>query len=448
MTTTYQQRSKPEPTLKAPHNEAAEQRLLGSVLMEGALRDKCNLAAQDFYHLHHQHIWQAVQAVDAVSVVTVFDWLDRHDRLNKIPGGEMYLYELQDTVPTALQYAHYANQVKAYAQRRRMLEMCQQVAQMCHDEDLPQDKLLSDSERAFVKASTGLVKAGTRHISEVLPAYVERVEAAHAGTPIKTMATGFADIDKMLNGGARAGELFVIAARPGMGKTSLLLSIISNNVKTPATARRGVFYTLEMTSEEQIGRMVSLTSGIDGMRLSNGDLRDDEWAAFMRVIGNLESAPIYLNEEPMSIEGIKADARRMHGVHTLDYLMIDFLGLVDAPGDRDYERATAVALGAKMIAKELGVPVFLACQLSRSVETRNDKRPVLSDLRDSGRIEEAADVAMFIYRDEVYNADTEFQNIAEILIRKNRRGPVGNAMLFFDKRLTGFKNLAKERIQL
>jgi replicative DNA helicase len=252
----------------------------------------------------------------------------------------------------------------------------------------------------------------------------------------------------MLKGVARAGELFVSAARPGMGKTSLLLSIISNNVKTPATARRGVFYTLEMTSEEQIGRMVSLTSGIDGMRLSNGDLRDDEWAAFMRVIGNLESAPIYLNEEPMSIEGIKADARRMHGVHTLDYLMIDFLGLVDAPGDRDYERATAVALGAKMIAKELGVPVFLACQLSRSVETRNDKRPVLSDLRDSGRIEEAADVAMFIYRDEVYNADTEFQNIAEILIRKNRRGPVGNAMLFFDKRLTGFKNLAKERIQL
>jgi replicative DNA helicase len=438
---------KPEPTLKAPHSETAEQRLLGSVLMEGTLRDKVSLVAQDFYHLHHQHIWHAIQAVDSVDVVTVYDWLERHDRLNKIPGGEMYLFELRDTVATSLQYSHYAKQVKAYAQRRRMLDAAQRIATMAHDEDLPQDKFLSEAEREFVKASTGLAKAGTVHISEVLPRYMERIEAAHAGTPQKTMATGFGDVDRMLNGGALGGELFIIAARPGMGKTSLLLSIIGNNVKQPATAKRGVFYTLEMTNEEQVGRMVALTAGIDSMRLAKGDLRDDEWGALMRVVGNLEAAPLYLNQEPMSIESIKADARRMHSVHGAEYIMIDFLGLVDAPGDRDYERATAVALGAKTIAKELNIPVFLACQLSRSLESRNDKRPMLSDLRDSGRIEEAADVAMFIYRDEVYAGPTDTnQNTAEILIRKNRRGPVGMATLFFDKRLTAFRNLAKDKV--
>lgn len=439
-------------TLKPPHSEPAEQRLLGSVLLDGVMRDQlhgCALAPQDFYHLHHQHIWQAIQSVESVDVFTVFDWLERHDRLGKIPGGEDYLHELTGTVATGLQALHYAKQVKAYAQRRRMLDMCQRVAQMCHDEDLPHEKLLSESEREFVKASTGLAKAGTVHVSEVLSAYMERIEFAHNNPgALQSLATGFADIDQMLNGGAQGGELFIIAARPGMGKTSLMLSIIGNNVKAPSKAKRGAFYTLEMSNLEQVARMVAMTAGIDSMRLSRGEVRDDEWGALTRVVGNLGSAPLYLNDQPMSIEAIKADARRIYGVHGIEYLMVDFLGLVDAPGERDYERATAVALGAKQIAKELNVPVFLACQLSRALENRNDKRPVLSDLRDSGRIEEAADVAMFIYRDDYYNEDSSDKNVAEILIRKNRRGPTGVARLFFDKRLTAFRNLAKEAIEL
>jgi replicative DNA helicase len=300
-----------------------------------------------------------------------------------------------------------------------------------------------------MRAASGITSAKTTHIGEVVGRVVVELEEAqnNPGSNV-AMPTGFPDLDRLLTGGAKRGELVIVAARPGMGKTSFLLSVVLNGVADKSRQRRGAIYTLEMSNESLVRRLLSSETGVDSMRMNLGDIHDDEWTAIMRAGSSLGAAPLYLNDSPMSIDSIKADARRLKSVYEIGYLMIDFLGLVDAPGEKDYQRTNNVVLGAQQLAKELGIPVFLACQLSRSIENAQDTRPGLSDLRDSGRIEEAADVVMMIYRDDYYNPDSEFKNMAEILVRKNRNGPTGHAMLFFDRRLTAFKNLAKERIEL
>lgn len=439
------------PPMQKPHSVETERRLLGTLLHDGAVRNTLEVATTDFYDLAHQHIWQAMQAVDAIDLFTVSEWLTRQGLIDRV-GGDDYLMALKDGVVTSLGANAYAMQVKRLAKRRRFIDAAQSIAQAAMREDLTEGDLLSECERVYIKAASGITTAKTVHISEVVNSVNAQLEEMHANPKAKAgMPTGFMDIDRMLGGGAKNSQLIIIGARPSMGKTSFMLSIILNNVRDKAHTKRGAIYTLEMSNESLAMRLMSASSGIDSQRLNTADLRDDEWGALLKVSAELSSAPVFLNDSPMSISEIVADARRLKAVHNIEYLMIDFLGLVSADGKSDYERTSKVALGAQSLAKELGIPVFLACQLSREVETKGastDKRPVLSDLRDSGRIEEAADIVMMLYRDEYYNPDTEFKNIAEILVRKNRVGPTGAINLFFDKRLTAFRNLAKEKVEL
>jgi len=438
----------PAPVLQRPHSTDAEQQLLGSLLHEASARRDINLTPKDFYTPQHASIFTAIQSVDEPDLFSVHEWLARHNLLDKC-GGDEYLLELRDRVVTGLNVRAYAGMVRNLSQRRQMLDAAQTIAQLSMDEDLAHSDLLAKANDAFVKATAGTGADKTVQISQVVLDLFKRLEWQHENKgKTNALATGFHDLDKLFGGGIEGGELIIVAARPGMGKTSLLLSIVSN-IAEKAAKKPGMFYTLEMSALEQVMRLVSMQAGIDSQRLRTADLKDEEWNALTRVSMKLSNMNLFMNEWPMSIDEIRADARRLHGVHGLSYVMIDFLGLVDAPGDSDYQKASAVALGAKSLAKELGVPVFLACQLSRGVETRGgDKRPVPADLRDSGRIEEAGDKILMLYRDEYYNEATEFKNIAELLVRKNRNGPIGKVDLFFDKRLTAFKNISKERIEL
>jgi len=446
-----QTNTKPQPTIQKPHSVETERRLLGALLHDGAMRNTLEIVTTDFYDLAHQHIWQAMQGVDAIDLFTVSEWLTRHNLIDRV-GGDDYLMSLRDGVVTSLGAGAYAMQIKRLAKRRRFIDAAQAIAQAAMKEDLTEGDLLAECERVYVKAASGITTARTVHISEVVNSVNAQLEEMHLNPKTKVgMPTGFIDVDRLLGGGAKNSQLLIIGARPSMGKTSFMLSIILNNVKDKPNTKRGAVYTLEMSNESLAMRLISASTGIDSQRLNAADLRDDEWNAVVKVSAELASAPLYLNDSPMAISEIVADARRLKAVHGIEYIMIDFLGLVSAEGKSDYERTSKVALGAQSLAKELSIPVFLACQLSRDVETKGaatDKRPMLADLRDSGRIEEAADIVMMLYRDEYYNPSTEFKNIAEVLVRKNRVGPTGAANLFFDKRLTAFKNLAKEKIEL
>jgi replicative DNA helicase len=438
-------------TMQPPHSRESEQLLLGTLLQDGSTRTRLDLVTQDFYSPDHQNIWNAIQGVDAVDLFTVTEWLTRRGLADKA-GGEDYLMELRDKAPPLTMpqnVAAYALAIKRLSKRRRFIEAAQAIAQAAYQETLDESEMLTMCERAYTRAASGITTARTSHISEVVSRVIERMEDAQANpAALGAVSTGFADVDKLMAGGAKPGELIIVAARPGMGKTSFLMSIVLNGVASRVNQKRGAIYTLEMSDESLVRRLMSGQTGISTDRMNTAQISTDEWGAILRAGEGLSNAPIYINDAPMSIASIQADARRLKAVYGLEYVMVDFLGLVDAPGEKEYQRTTNVALGAQALAKELRIPVFLACQLSRSVEHGNDKRPVMSDLRDSGRIEEAADVVVMLYRDEYYNEDTEFKNIAEILIRKNRNAPTGKAMLFFDKRLTAFKNLAKERIQL
>jgi replicative DNA helicase len=438
--------------MQQPHSVESEQRLLGSLLRDGHARNLLGLTVADFYDLGHQHIWHAIQEVETVDLFTVSEWLARRGLLDRV-GGDDYLMTLRGgggpPFDAPIDAPAYATHIKHLAVRRRMLEAAQAGAQAALREDLSEAELLAEWERVYLKAASGITTARTAHISEVVDRVHQQIEHLHANPGVAVaMPTGFKDLDKMLAGGVRNSELIIVAARPSMGKSSFLASIILNNLKDPARSRRGAIFTLEMSNESLVVRLMSGETGIDSQRLRVGDLKDDEWGALLRMSGKLADAPLYLNDAPMTITEIAAEARRLKAVHGIEYLMIDFLGLVGAEGKSEYERVSKVALGAQALAKEVNIPIFLACQLSREVERRQNKRPTLADLRDSGHIEQAADIVLGLYRDEYYDPDTEFKNIAEILVLKQRNGPNGMAMLFFDRRLTAFRNLAKERIEL
>lgn len=428
-----------------------EMALLGALLIEpDAIKEVSTLKPTDFYSTAHAWIFQAIQELPEVDSLTVCGKLAERKQLTEC-GGESFIAQLTNEVPTAMHIKSYARKAQGLAVKRRIVQAVERSAMLCYDSSVSAESAAEMAQK-LIHSATTLPNAGrkTQHMRDVMGTFVAGVEELHNDPESrKIVATGFHDLDKMLGGGLGKGELVIVAGRPGMGKTSFMLSMMTHaSFETSKRRQRGVIYTLEMVNNELVNRWMSGQTGIDSQRLRAGDLRDDEWQNLMKMASRFSDAEILMNDSPMSIDQIAADAEREHQLHGLDYIAIDFLGLVESPGTNDYEKATAVALGAKNLAKRLEIPVMLGCQLSRAVEQRSDKRPNKSDLRDSGRIEEAADEILMLYRDDYYNPDSDQVNIAEIICDKNRHGPTGSIRLFFDKRLTAFKNLARERIEL
>ena len=429
---------------------AAEEHTLGSALIDpDAIKRLHFLAPDDFYVVKNNWIFTAMRECGEIDLSNIAAVLARKGQLDEC-GGSAYLAQLLD-VPTALHIDTYAQRVYEAAQFRRAIQQIESVAKFAYGNgQRPTYAEFADKCKSLSLIGGDRRKTGqTRHISAVMSEYMAHVEEMHDNPDAAVgVPTGYHDLDKLIGGGMKPGQLVIVAGRPGMGKTALMAGMMEG-ASLKHNKKSGVMYTLEMVNEEIVNRLVSAGAGICTQDLSRGRVeRDDQWQNFSTVCVNYSDAPIWMNDTPMSIDEIALDVERMKQLHDIDYVMIDFLGLVDSAGDNDYQRATAVAIGAKNIAKLLKIPVILGCQLSRSVETRSDKRPERSDLRDSGRIEEAADVLMMLYRDEYYNTDTDQKNIVEVLVRKQRNGPPGKVTLFFDGRLTSIRNLALGKIVL
>jgi replicative DNA helicase len=439
-----------------PHSVEAEEAVLGSLLIdpEAITRVAGFLAVEHFYLVKHRWIYEAMLRLherrEPIDLLTVSTELANHNRLEEV-GGEPYIAQLTNAVPTALNVEAYARTVEALALRRRMLNAASEIARLSYDQSLPIEQVIERSEAAVFSVTEGRGDGHMVPIRKAVSDFFERLEYLHEhrGEPLG-IPTGYHDLDK-LTGGLQRGDLIVIAARPGVGKTSLMLNIGYHAAFK--YRQRVAIFSLEMSNEQLVQRFIASETGIDSQRLRTAELKDDEWGIVTRVMMRMSDLMIFLDDTPsLSPLELRVKARRIYQEYGLDLIIVDYLQLMTGEDGRRSENRVQeisyISRSLKAIARELKVPLIAGSQLSRLVEQRSDKRPLLSDLRESGSIEQDSDIVLFIYRDELYNPDTEFKNVAEISVAKNRNGPTGKVMLFFDKRLTSFKNLAKEKIEL
>jgi replicative DNA helicase len=438
-----------------PHSFEAEEAVLGSLLIdEDAVFEVAGFLKPDaFYRSHNRWIYDAILSLnerhEPVDYLTVTEELRRRGQLEDI-GGEAYVLSLINAVPTSINAESYGKLVEAASLRRRLISAAGTIARLAYDEAENVDVVLDRAEQTLFSISEQRATRDLMPIREVAGSYLERIEQLRTrGDDYIGVPTGFVDLDRML-GGLNRSDLVIVAARPGMGKTSL-----QNAIALTAARRfekRIAIFNLEMSAEQLIQRMVSTETHIDSQRLRRGDLHENEWELFYQAIGRLSEAPIFIDDTPsISPLQLRTKCRRLYAEYGLDMIMIDYLQLMqaDRANNNRVQEISEISRGLKALARELDVPVIAASQLSRAVEQRQNKRPILSDLRESGSIEQDADVVIFIYRDEYYNPDTsERPNIAEISVAKHRNGPTGTVDLFWHGKLATFRNLQRQEISL
>ncbi len=375
----------------APHNLEAEEAVLGAVLLDPELIHTLAtmLRPEDFFLEKHRWIWEAYLALhdrrEAIDPVTVADELERQGRLQEV-GGRGFLIGLAARVPTTVHALDYARLVERDAIRRRLLEAATQIARMAYEEPSGEvDELLDRAEAALFAVAQRRLIRDVQSIRDLLRAYYEHIEYLyeHRGEPLG-IPTGFRDLDRLL-GGLQRSDLVIVAARPGVGKTSLLLSFALNAAKR--YRQRVAIFSLEMSAEQVVHRLVTQETGIEGQRLRLGELREDEWPRFVHAVSTLSELPIWIDDTPaISALQLRAKARRLYAEHGLDLLIVDYLQLMtaDIRAENRVQEISYISRALKSLARELNIPVVAASQLSRAVEQRHDKRPILADLRESG----------------------------------------------------------------
>ena len=438
-----------------PQNLEAEEAVLGALLIDpdAILPVATFLRASDFHVQRHGSIYQAMldlhERHQPADLVTLTDELERCDQLAAV-GGSALLTSLINATPTSIHVEYYARIVERTAILRRLIDAAGQIAKLAYRDVDDVGEVVDQAESIIFGVSEKRVTRDLVPIRQVLDEYYDRIEylSQHQGEIIG-IPTGLVDLDKLL-GGFQRSDLIIIAGRPGMGKTSLALSIALHAARK-WQKRVGVF-SLEMSSEQVVQRMISAETGIDSQRLRLGDIREDEWPVFVQATSLLSDTQIYIDDTPsLSALEMRTKARRVHAEFGLDLLIVDYLQLMRGEFRSDGNRVQEISYisrSLKSLARELNIPLVALSQLSRAVESRHDKRPMLSDLRESGSIEQDADVVAFVYRDVEYNPDTEFPNIAEIRVSKHRSGPTGVIHAFFRKELAQFENLEVRHEQL
>ena len=439
-----------EQRLKVPPNSVeAEQSLIGGLMLNKAAWDKIAdvVTAEDFYRNDHRLIFTAIaQLVDEgnpCDVVTISEFLDRRSELDKA-GGLEYLAALANETPGAANARAYAKIVRERSMLRSLINAGNEIAGSAFGTDgRTATELVDEAERlVFDIADKGTrTGSGFRLLKEILPAAVDRIDLLHQSDgDITGISTGYSEFDK-LTAGLQGGELIIIAGRPSMGKTTLALNIAENAAiggKVPTAV-----FSMEMPSQQLAFRMISSLGRVDQTHLRTGRFPDEDWSRINTAVQLMSDAPLFIDDSAgLSPTEIRARARRLHREHGLGLIVIDYLQLMQVPGNKE-NRATEISeisRSLKALAKELNLPVIALSQLNRSVEQRTDKRPVMSDLRESGAIEQDADLIVFIYREEVYNQDTPRKGIADISIAKQRNGPIGEFPLTFVGRYTKFEN--------
>ena len=437
----------------APTNVEAEQAVLGALLIDSGavVRIAAMVAPEDFSRPAHQRIYRAIQDLysrrQAIDFVTVVSELERDGLLDEV-GGAAYLTELIERTPVAIHVETYAAIVERKAVQRRLISATGQMAQLAYEDEAETiEETIDQVEAVLFQAIQNRQQRDLVPLSILLDAYFEKIEAIQAGRE-STLGTqmGFYDLDRMV-GGLQPSDLCIVAGRPGMGKTSWLLSVASNVASPRGAGKTVALFSLEMSAEQLVQRLIASQTGIPSNRLRIGDIRDDEIELVMRAIGELSAMPLYIDDTPgITPFELRTKVRRLNVEHGVDVVIVDYLQLMQS-GRRSENRVQEISFisrALKGLAREVRVPLIAASQLSRAVEGRADKRPQLSDLRESGSIEQDSDIVMFLYRDELYNEASEKRGLAEVIVAKHRHGPTGSCELVFIPHETRFADLAAE----
>jgi replicative DNA helicase len=438
-----------------PHSIEAEEAVLGSLLIDpDAIFEVSNfLKPNAFYRAQNRWIYESILSLseqrDPVDIVTLIEELRRREQLDEI-GGEPTIFDLLNAVPTSINVEAYARLVEAAAIRRQLILAAGSIAKLAYNEAEDINVVLDRSEHTLFSISEQRTTRDLVPVKTIATEYLERMEQLRErGDEFIGIPTGFTDLDRLLSG-LNKSDLIIIAARPGMGKTALQNAIAVNAARR--YDKRVAMFNLEMSAEQLVQRMIAADTRIDSQRLRRGDLAENEWLIFMEALGRLSEMRIFIDDTPsITPLQLRTKCRRLYAEHGLDLVMIDYLQLMQAerPSSNRVQEVSEITRELKGLARELDVPVVAAAQLSRAVEQRQVKKPMLSDLRESGSIEQDADVVMFIYRDDYYNTEnSERPNIAEVNVAKHRNGPTGNIDLFWHGKLATFRNLHRQEIEL
>jgi len=434
-----------------PQNLDAEMSLLGAVLIdEETLADISeHVKPHDFYDKRHGLVYEAMMRLyerhKPVDLLTLTEELKKKNDIETI-GGSAYLTELTNYVPTAAHAEAYAELVSQKAIRRRLIKASAEISEMGFDEETSTDELLEQAEAQLFAVSDASLKQDLVSIETILTDSFDRMEELHRNKgQLRGVRTGWRDLDNM-TAGLQRSDLIILAARPAMGKTTLVTNL-AYNVATVAK-QSVLFFSLEMSKEQLVDRMLADASGVDAWNIRTGNLSDDDFGKLSDAMGEMAEAPIFIDDTPgVSVLEMRTKARRAAHEQPLGLIIIDYLQLMQGSGKNDGNRVqevSEISRGLKLIARELNVPVIALSQLSRSVETRSPQIPQLSDLRESGSIEQDADIVMFIYREAYYNPETERENITDLIIAKHRNGPTGKVELFFHPERLRFMSLDRK----
>jgi replicative DNA helicase len=435
------------PAYAPPASPEAEQAVLGAILLRPEVLSQVAalLSPADFYSVAHRRIYQAMldltEANHPVDLVTVTARLKERGQLDGA-GGPAFLAGLSEQVGFAANAAYYARLVRDKAQLRQVLDKTQEIAGACCTPIRDVAGFIDQAAQEFVKVTeTGQKNqaAPLDHLVQEESRVIEEIFYHHRQPGL---TAGFRDLEKLLSW--TPGDLIILAARPGIGKTALAINFVWQLAQM---GHRCGFFTLEMSREQLTRRFMAAVGRINGHRMNQGRMTPDEWARFAKLQEQFEAMPIWIDDAPsLSIADLRARARRQHGIGNLDFLVVDYLQLTrpKTRGRSREEEVAEVSRGLKALAKELKIPVLAVSSLNRKLEERPDKRPILSDLRESGAIEADADVVMFLYRDEVYRKDSLDKGIAELEVAKHRNGPTGMVKLAYQKEFFRFEDLAKD----
>ncbi len=430
-----------------PQSIEAEEAVLGAVLIDDDALYKVAafLRPEHFYVEKNGWIYQAFLNIserrEPIDVLTVCDELERQGQLQGA-GGAAYITSLLNAVPTAIHVEHYARLVERTAVLRQLISAAGAIARIAHEETGDADDALDEAERIIFEIAQGRVSRDFVPLSQILASYLEQLDRVKEGRGPLGLPTGFADLDK-LTGGLQQGDLIIVAARPSVGKTALC-----TNIAHHVAVKEGLpvaIFSLEMSREQLAHRLLCAEASIDSQRLRLGQYdNEDELRRISRAVGVLSKAPIYVDDTAsISVTELRSKARRLCLERGIRLIIIDYLQLMHGRrAENRIQEISDISRSLKALAKELNVPVIALSQLSRAPELRTDHRPVLSDLRESGSIEQDSDLVIFIYREELYDPNTEKQGIADIIVAKHRNGPTGQFGLYFFKETTRFTNLA------
>ena len=438
-----------------PYSREAEEGVLGSILIDpGTISDvSAFLKPESFYYQINQWIYEALLSLydgrEAIDFLTLKEKLKQNGHLEEV-GGEPYLVDLLNAVPLPIHAVDYAKLVENAALRRKLISASKDIYDLAFEEAEDVNVVLDKAEQKLFGINEERTTRDLTPIRHTASDVIDRIEELRENKgQMPGIPTGFTMLDKML-GGLNKSDLVILASRPGMGKTSFMLALMMTAARR--YNKHVAMFNLEMSSEQLLMRMLSAETRIDSHRLRAGNIGDNEMGHFYEAVGRLSDLPIYIDDTPgLSPRIMRNKARRLHLEHHIDLVFVDYLQLMqaDRSSNNRVQETSEISRGLKLLARELNVPVVAAAQLNRSVESRQDKRPMLSDLRDSGSIEQDADIVMFIYRDDYYNKEaSERPGVAEILVAKHRHGSTGKVELFWKEDLATFYNLQRSNVDL